>query len=319
MEVLKEFLIFAVGFAVIIKSADLFTSAAESIALFFGIPRVIIGLTIVSLATTMPEFTVSTLASAMGRGSIAVGNAVGSCIVNIGLVLSVAALITSVKFEPRIIKREAVFLVAVSLLVFFFMRDGAVSFGEGVLLCVLLGLYFFYLIKRELAFRSGTQEKKEEGTRDLPVGRSIIKFLIGAAGVVLSAKFAIIPSGVAIAEFFRIPQIVIAISLIALGTSLPELVTAIVASAKKMGELAAGNVLGANILNLLWVLGVSAMIKPLPIDGQTRLVTVPVMIGMSCLVFIFGRINYKLSRLGGLVLLAGYVCYMIYLFKFAYV
>ncbi|MCG2713097.1 MAG: calcium/sodium antiporter [Candidatus Omnitrophica bacterium] len=315
MGIFKDFIILVVGIFVIIKSADLFTSAAEGIALFFKIPRVIIGLTIVSIATTTPEFAVSALSAKMGAGGIALGNATGSCMANIGLILAAAAVIRTLHFDPRLIRQELVFLIGFSVLVFLLMLDGVLGFSDGILLCVLMGAFFSYIILREL------KTKSREGPTQLKsksINKDVVKFIIGSAGVVAAAKYAIIPSGVAIANYFKVPEIVVAVSMIAIGTSLPELVTAVVASLKKMGELAAGNVIGANILNLLWVLGVSSIIRPLNIDSQTKLVTMPLVIGFALLIFLFTRKKLVLQRAHGFILMFLYSGYLLYIIKFAY-
>lgn len=315
MGVYKDFIIFIIGFLVIIKSADFFTCGAEGIARAFRIPRVIIGLTIVSLATTAPEFVISTFSSYIGVGGMAVGNALGSCIVNIGLVLAVAAIIKAVNFNPRVIKQELLFLITVAIILYLLILDGSLTFSDGLFLCFLLTAFFGYVILRGLKSRSQSQQIAPS---DYNLKKDGFKFLIGALGVILSAKYAIIPSGIHIARFLGVPEIVIGLSMVAFGTSLPELVTAVVASVKRMGDLAVGNVIGANILNILWVLGVSSMISPLNIDSQTKTMTMPIVIFITMLMFVFLRTRFRLTRNEGLLLFAIYAGYIFYIFKFAY-
>ena len=321
MGIYKDFIIFLIGILVIIKSADFFTTGAEGIARAFRIPRLIIGLTIVSLATTAPEFTVSTISSSMGVGGMAVGNALGSCLANIGLVLAVAAIIRVISFNPKAIKQELLFLVLAVIILYLLMLDGNLSFGDGLFLCFLLMVFLTYITLREL---KGRRESEEGCKKEIPIQsnynikKDSFKFLIGAAGVVLSAKYAIVPGGIKIAHFLGVPEIVIGLSMIALGTSLPELVTAVVASVKKMGELAAGNVIGSNILNIFWVLGFSSLINPLNIDVQTKTVTMPIIFFITLLMFLFSRTKFKLTRSEGLALFIVYAGYIFYIFKFAY-
>ena len=315
MGIYRDFIIFIIGFFVIIKSADLFTSGAEGIARAFRIPRLIIGLTIVSLATTFPEFTISALSSYMKMGGMAVGNAVGSCLANIGVVLAVAAIIRAISFNPKVIKKELSLLIIAVIIVYLLMLDGNLTFRDGLFLCLLMVSFFTYIILRELKYRKASQEKR---LPNYNIKKDSFKFLIGTFGVILSAKYAIIPSAVNIAHFLKVPEIVIGLSIVALGTSLPELVTAIVASFKKMGELAVGNVIGANILNILWVLGFSSMINPLNIDIQTKNITLPVVFFITVLVFLFARTKFKLTRKEGLILFTIYAGYIFYIFKFAY-
>jgi len=315
MSIYKDFVIFIIGFLVIIKSADLLTNGAEGIARAFRIPRIIIGLTIVSLATTAPEFTISTISSYMKVSGMAVGNAVGSCIANIGLILAIAAIIRPINFNPRVTRQELLFLITAVIILFLIILNNRINLWDGVFLCFLLIVFFIYIILRELKVK---KVSNEEAASNYNIRKDCIQFLIGAIGVVLSAKYAIIPSGINIAHFLKVPEIVIGLSIVALGTSLPELVTAVIASTKKMGELAAGNVIGANILNILWVLGISSLINPLDIDVQTRVITLPVLFFITVFMFLFSRTKFTLSRKEGLILFFIYTGYIFYIFKFAY-
>ncbi len=315
MAIYKDYFLFIIGVLAIIKSADLLTTGAEQIARALQIPRVIMGLTIVSLATTAPEFIVSTISSYMGSDGIALGNALGSCIANIGLILAIAAIIRVVRFPPRVIKQELGFLLAIIAILYTLVLDNKLSFVEGLFLCVLLVAFFAYIVMRELKSRSANTENARPSQVKL---NDIAKFLIGGGGVFFAAKYAIIPSGINIARFLGVPEITIGLSVVALGTSLPELVTAIVASVKRMGSLAAGNIIGANILNILWVLGAASMINPLHVDAQTKFFTLPVVFSLTLIMFLFSRTRLALSRKEGIVLLVAYFSYIFFIFKFAY-
>lgn len=316
MGIYRDFIVLVVGILVIIKSADFFTHGAEGIARIFRIPRLIIGLTIVSIATTAPEFTISTISSYMKSGGIAVGNALGSCIANIGLILGVAAILHPIDFKKRTIRQDIPLLFLVLAIFTLLVVNGELSRLDGAFLVLLLVIFLVFVVIREL--RGRADNKTETGDGGYSIGPCIIKFAIGAAGVILAAKYAIIPSSVNIARFFGVPEVVIGLSMVALGTSLPELTTALVASVKKMGELAVGNVIGANILNILWVLGASSMIRPLGIDPQIKTITIPVIFGITLLMFLFSATKLKISRREGVALLAVYVGYIIYIFNFAY-
>ncbi|MGD9015159.1 MAG: calcium/sodium antiporter, partial [Candidatus Omnitrophota bacterium] len=191
-----------IGFFVIIVSADFFTSGAEGIARAFRIPRIIIGLTIVSLATTAPEFTISTLSSYIRAGGMAIGNAIGSCIANIGLILAIAAIIRTVCLNPRVIKQELLFLIVAVIILYLLILDGNLAFRDGLFLCFLLITFFTYIIFRE--FKTRRIDEKEV-LLDYDLKKDGLKFFVGATGVVLSAKFAIIPSGINIAHFLKVP------------------------------------------------------------------------------------------------------------------
>lgn len=313
---LINILIFIAGILVIIKSADLFTDGAESIARAFKIPRAVIGITIVSLATTAPEFTVSAISSYMGLGGIAVGNALGSCLANIALILAIAVIIKPIRLNPKILKQEMPFLIFLTLILYLLMADNRLGIADGIFMCVLFIVFFIAIVLREIKTKGKYAREK---IADYSIGKDSLKFLIGAIGVVVSAKYAIVPSGVSIANFLGVPEIVIGLTIVAIGTSLPELVTAIVASFKNMGELAVGNVIGANILNILWVLGFSASVRPLAIDAVTRRITMPAVILITILMFLFSRTKFELTRKEGLALLTVYAAYIVYILRFAYV
>lgn len=311
----KDILVFVIGVLVIIKSADLFTGGAEGIACIFKIPRIIIGLTIVSMATTAPELTVSAISSYTGNGGIAIGNALGSCLANIGLILAIAVIIRPINISPGILKREVPFLISILFILYIFIFDNRISRPDGLLLCLLLVVFFAYIVLRELKNKKQSQEEEPAAHT---AWKDILKFAIGAGGVIISAKYAIIPSGINIARFLHVPEVVIGLSFVAVGTSLPELSTAIVASTKNMGELAVGNVIGANILNILLVVGASALIRPLDIDTQIKMITMPVVIGVTLLMFLFSKIRLKLTRFDGVLFFSVYAGYIFYIFKFAY-
>ncbi|MBL7081216.1 MAG: calcium/sodium antiporter [Candidatus Omnitrophica bacterium] len=317
MLIYKDLIIFIIGVLVIIKSADFFTAGAEGIARTFGIPRFIIGLTIVSLATTAPEFTVSVISSYMKLGGIAVGNALGSCLANIGLALALAATMRAINFKTQVLKQDLPFLLGIICLVYFLALNGKITFWNGIFLCALLGVFFIYIILREIKNKKvfNNQDALPAAGTSSGIKKDVFKFLIGAAGVVIAAKYALVSSSVNIARFLGVPNVVIGLSLVAVGTSLPELFTALVASVKKMGGLAAGNIVGANILNLLWVLGVSSLVNPLNIDMQIKKLTLPFLFLITLLMFIFCRTRAKLSRAEGLVLFIIYFGYIFCLFK----
>ena len=333
----KDFIIFLVAIAVIIKSADLFTSGASGLAKALGIPRMIIGLTIISLTTSAPELTVSAISAYISRspsqasiGGMAVGNALGSCIANIGLVLGLAAMIRSIHFQPKLIKLELKFLIGTVLFLFLLMlnfrrglggilKAGTLGFGDGLLLIILLIGSCIYIVRRELRIRrETTNDSNPSPGGKKGIKKEVLKFLIGALGVIASAQYGIVPSGINIARFLGVPEIVIGLSIVSVGTSLPELFTALVASSKRMGDMAAGTVIGSNIVNILLVIGSSSLIAPLSIDSQILKVTMPVMFLLTVLMLIFAKRNFHLARREGGILLLIYSAYLIYLFKVAY-
>lgn len=317
MQLYKDLILFIIGLLVIIKSADLLTSGAEGISRALRIPRIIIGLTIVSLGTTAPELSVSAFSSYMGHTGIAVGNALGSCLANIGLILGIAAIIRPIEFIPKFIKEELLFLLASTAVLYLLISDGRLGLVDGLFLLCLLTAFFAYIFSREM--KTKKQNKQEPvSAGDSGINKSALMFLAGLLGVTLSARYAIIPSAVNFARLLNIPEILIGLTLVAIGTSLPELFTALVASLKKMGDLAVGNIIGANILNILWVLGFSSIINPLSVDLATKRITGPMVFFITLLLLIFTRTRFRLTRKEGLFLLLIYIGYIFYIFKFAY-
>ncbi|MCD5401885.1 hypothetical protein LR013_04790, partial [candidate division NPL-UPA2 bacterium] len=196
------------------------------------------------------------------------------------------------------------------------LEGGTLSFGDGLLLSLLLVGSFLYIVKRELRIR-----KKIVNDSDPPpssIKKDLLEFLIGAVGVIASAKYGIIPSGLNIARFLEVPEVVIGLSMVAVGTSLPELFTVLVAVFKKMGGLAAGTIIGSNIINILWVLGTASLVSPLAIDSQTLQVTMPVMLSFTVVMLLFARSSWRLVRWEGAFLFLVYSAYLVYFFKFAY-
>jgi cation:H+ antiporter len=245
-----------------------------------------------------------------------VGNALGSCIANICLILGLAAVIRKVPLRGSILKRELPFLIFVIPVVFVLGLNGVISKAQGAFLFMLEIAFVVYIVKREGEIRKKDVVEEKQIYRVLK--KDYLKFIFGIAGVVVAARFAIIPGAVGIANRFGVPETVIALSVVAIGTSLPELVTAITASLKNMGDLAAGNVIGANLMNLLCVVGLSALLNPLKIDGQIIAVTLPLVFLISALLFVFSKTGESLSRREGSIFLGIYILYTFYMFMFAY-
>lgn len=316
MGIILDIFLLIAGFLVIIKSADWLTTGAEGIAKYFNIPRVIIGLTVVGFATSAPEFAVSAVASAMSAGGIAVGNAIGSNLANLGLVLGIVALLRPIKFEDSTINEDLPVCVMAMAVFYFAVMDKSLSFTEGALFVLVQCGYYAFVVFRELKRRGPKKVSYNRGEEGF--GRSAGIFLLGLAGVVLSARFAVVPASENIARALGISEIVIGMTVVAVGTSLPELVTAVVASNKGMGDLAAGTVIGSNIFNVFMVLGVSGMIQPLYVDFDTRFVTVPLVLALTVFTFIFAKSGKKMTRGEGGFLLAVYILYTSYLLLTAF-
>ncbi len=311
--IIVDVVLFCVGFFIIIISSNAFVDSARAIALRLGVPTVIVGLTLVSFATTAPEFCTSTLSAYSGDVGISYGNAIGSCIANIALILALAAIARPITFSKEQLRDGIIMLTITSLLVLLAYFGGCLSASDGILLLILLGIFLAFTIKRELKRKNDKQDKIEK--RDLKYPS--ILFALGAIGMVIGSRL-LIRSGSAIALSLGVPEIVIGLTMISVGTSLPELVTAVTAVRKKVSELSLGNIIGANILNTTWVLGTSAIIRPLPVDSQSILFNNPIMILVMVLLVVFISTGSRISKKEGALLFAIYLFYSVALFTFWY-
>ena len=271
-------LLFAAGLVCIIKGGDLFVDAAGWIAEASGIPKFIIGATIVSFATTLPEMLVSVFAALEGNADIAVGNAVGSVTANTGLIMCLSLVCMTCLMERRQFGVKACLLLAAILSLFGFTRDGRLSVAEGLLVLV---IFAGFLAESLISARreQGTELKEDEerpAVSGKTVAGNIVKFVLGAAGIVLGAQL-LIDNGSAIASLLGVPDAIIAATMIAIGTSLPELVTTLTAIRKKESSLSVGNIIGANIMDLTLILPLCSLIlgRPLPVQRQGMLLDIP--------------------------------------------
>jgi len=312
-----QLLVFIVSGFLMIKAASLFVDNATIISFKLNLPKIFIGSTIVSLLTVTPEFIVSVSSNWIGESGVAVGNVVGSCICNIGLILAVGVMIRSIRVGELDVKYRLTFLVGVLVIVYLFMLDRSLGRGEGIALLILL--VFFLVFNYRLAKKSGKTENADQDlTPSIPLRKSVLLFLTGGVLTVLLARYGMVDTGLNIARLLDVSPIVVGLTMLALGTSLPELITSIVSSRKNHGELAMGNVFGANVLNLLFVLGVAVLVRPIPIDEATITFNMPVAIGMAVLMLIFGKTKYTFMRFEGVVLLVAYLLYLVALFFMIY-
>ncbi len=294
-----------VGLALIVGGGDEFVDSACELARRLGVSRAVIGLTLVSFATTLPELATSAMAAAMGSGGVAYGNVVGSCIANIALVLSIAVVAVSIPIE-RDRLREGIAMLALAAAVVVMALDGGISRLEGLLLLLMLGLFLGFLVRRgrgavegELAPREGTPRPRELALR----------FSLGAAGIIVGSRL-LIYAGVGIARWLGVPEAVIGFTLVAVGTSLPELTTAAVSAVKRVPELSLGNIIGANVLDLTWVLGFASALKPVAIGPAEVWFSNLMMLVVVASLLAFMLTGRRLSRWEGVALLALYGFYL---------
>ncbi len=304
MNLTIQIVIFLFTVFIVLKGADLFVNSAVAIAEGMGISKALIGATIVSLATTLPELCVSSFAVLTGHAQVALGNAMGSVVCNIGL-FGFCVLISTIIIKKKILLQQGLIMLASGLLLYLFSQWGIISRSAGIFLLVCFVFYFWFSYKKA--------KEKYQRKKEFALSKNILLFISGAILVVGGSRV-IVLLGIKIATSLGIPELVISASLIALGTSLPELITSLTALVKGHLEISAANIIGANILDILLVVGISATISPLPIEPQTKSLILPMMLLLMFLMLFFGWTKKKYQRWEGMVLFSVYGVFLFLLF-----
>ncbi len=312
MLILYIFLL-VLGMVFLIKGADIFVDGASSVAKRLKVPTLIIGLTIVALGTSLPELAVSVVAAINGKVDMSVGNVVGSNIFNILVVLGLSCIIAPICIDKKILKFELPFLLFVSILLLIASLTGekTITWYYGLIFLVLLVFYICFLI-----FRTKKEEKNENEIVEpkLSVSKSIVSIILGAIGIAIGGEL-VNRSAVYIAGALGMSEQLIALTIVSIGTSLPELVTSLVAAKKHENDIALGNVIGSNTLNVLFILGISGLIHPLSI--QTNLYfDLIFMVAITVILIALSLFAYKkkgLYRISGSILFFTYILYMAYI------
>jgi len=307
-------LILPAAFMLLARSADLFVGSSVALARRFGIPKLVIGIVLVSFATTAPELSVSLMAALADRPEMALGNAVGSVICNAGLGLALAALLApaAIPVLPLVLRTSGLFSLGIGALIFLFvMFDYSLSGWEGF---VLLALYGGYMVRLYRMHRAGQMKEPlpagvEAAVEHLPLLKTGVFFVLGLAGIIVASRFIVI-SATTIARSLGVPESIIALTLVALGTSIPEVATCVTASRKGHGAIAVGNIIGANILNICWVAGASSLANALTVSRREVFFMFPVMLVMMLAMLLLIRRGHDLRRSDGAVLLALYIGYL---------
>lgn len=299
------YVLLVVGFVLLIKGADFFVEASSSIAKTLRVPSIIIGLTIVAFGTSMPELAVSTTASLAGNNEIAVGNVIGSNIFNLLVVLGACGAIRPFAVQLRWDYAASVGVAAA--LFFMIVGDHFVSRTEAIILLVLFVIFVAMTVRDALINRT---EEEEEYKSITPL-RCVIYIVGGLAAIVCGGDL-VVECAKEIALALGMSQTLVGLTVVALGTSLPELVTSVVASRKGENGLALGNVIGSNIFNILMVLGASAAVKPVPVNGLA-VVDAACLIVFSLITWLLCRSKLRISRMEGLIMLGMYTVYLIYI------
>ncbi len=297
-----------IGFALLIWSADTFTDNGAKVARIFNISPLIIGLLIFGFGTSAPEMLVSGLAAYDGHPELSIGNAFGSNIFNIGLVLATTAIIYPVTVEKAVLKKEWVFLFVSSLIAGFLLMDGFLSFVDGLILLALLLLFLIYVFNESKKGNSIEIEPYEESIDNQEKGKTWLLLLISLIILVSSAKL-VVWGGTNLALAFGVSDLIIGLTVVALGTSLPELAVAISSALKRQHQMIIGNIIGSNLFNTLGVLAIPGLILPFQIPTEVMSRDYIYMITLTLLILILS-IKLKINRYGGLILLAILASYL---------
>ena len=307
------------GFVFVVWGADRFVTGAAAVARNLGVAPLIIGLTIVGFGTSAPEMLVSAVAAWEGNPGLGIGNALGSNITNIGLILGVTALIAPLDVHSGTLRREFPVLLVIMLLTLIFLMDGELGRLDGLLLLAGMGLMVYWMVVLGLRSRGGDPISKEydaEIPAGMPMGRALFWLAVGLAVLLASSKV-LVWGAVAIAHHFGVSDLVIGLTIVAIGTSMPELAASVMSALKHEHDVAIGNVIGSNMFNLLAVLGLPGVIRPGEVPPEALSRDYPVMIGMTLALYATafgvggrGRIN----RWEGALLLAGFIGYEAYLY-----
>jgi cation:H+ antiporter len=310
-----------IGFALLIWSADKFVLGASNTARGFSISPLIVGVVIVGLGTSAPEMLVSSMAALEGNTGLAIGNAIGSNITNVGLMLGLTALFYPLHIHSKLLKREMPALLAIMAISYFLLWDQYLSFFDGLLLLIMMFAMLGFTVweAKSNGDDSLPQEILDELPEEISKGAAIKWLIIGIVVLIASSRL-LVWGAVEVAEYFKVSDLIIGLTIVAIGTSLPELATTIAAARKKEFDLAVGNIIGSNMFNILGVMALPGLIHANSFDAAVLTRDYPVMIALSFALLLFsiawrkGKLGV-LGRVEGALLLAGYVAYMVWLYK----
>lgn len=312
-----QILIFLTGLVILYFGAEWLVKGAASVALRYGIRPLVVGLTVVALGTSMPEFVVNFFAALDNEDSLALGNIVGSNICNIALILGMSALVVPIRVTPGTLRKEYPIMMFVMVVFYVVALDGLISKFDGLLLVGGLVAFLLFLVfdarrhTRSLNSAETTAEVDESDV-EAPGWKKALLVIGGILFLAVGARM-MVHAAVTIAGAFGIHPVVVGLTIVAIGTSLPELAASLVSAAKREGDMSVGNVLGSNLLNVLFVVGLVALIRPLRVDAEAITLHFPVMLAFGLLLLPLAWTQYRITRLEGCVLLAGFAGYLTYL------
>ncbi|MDD2907146.1 MAG: calcium/sodium antiporter [Candidatus Gracilibacteria bacterium] len=313
------YILFLIGFVILIKGADLLVSGASSIALKFKIPAIVVGLTIVAFGTSTPELAVNMFSALDGKTDLAIGNILGSNIANILLILGVSSIIYPLRAQVSTIFKEIPFALLGVIILLLMANDVLIDGGASNIISRIDGFVFigFFIVFLYYTFciakTADSKSNEDEGISEMAVGKSILFIIIGLTGLTLGGKW-IVDGAVVIAKGFGLSEAVIGLTVVAVGTSLPELATSVVAAMKKQTDIAIGNVVGSNIFNVFWILGLTSIIKPLPFSASSNIDTL-MAIFATLILFLIMFIGKKsvIEKWQGILMIMMYFTYIGYL------
>lgn len=314
------FAVLIVSFAILFKSAAFFVEGASGVAKALNISKMVVGIVLVGMATTAPEFGASVIAAILGHPEIALGNAIGSVICDDGVALALAAIVApaAIMINCRILKTAGLFLISIDILAYLLARNGTIGRIEGLVFIIILCLYFILILRKQRYSFSkddkGIDNLGGKGENAAPLKTALLKksvylFAVGIVGVILTCR-AVIWASVHIAEYFSISKAIIGLTIIAIGTSLPEISTCVTAALKGEGEIAVGNIIGADILNILWIIGVSSIANPIKVELKVINFAFPFMILIVITMLVAMRIGCRLGKMKGFLLFGLYLLYL---------
>ena len=312
-------LFLVIGFVFLVKGADIFVEGSSSIAKKFKVPSIIIGLTIVAMGTSLPEAAVSVTASIANKNALAVSNVIGSNIFNLMMVIGVCAIMTPVAVNKATLKRDFPFSVICAILLLILGVIGPMSLGhaDGVIFLILFAGFIGLMIRSAMkASKEGNAIASEEieaaeEIQIMPVWKSLLFIVIGAVGIILGGDV-VVDSASNIAAKFGMSQTLIGLTIVSVGTSLPELVTSIVAARKNEVDMALGNAIGSNVFNILFVLGIAGAISPMAFLNE-NVIDIVILLVFSLIVWLFAWTKKEIKRGEGLIMVLLYVLYVVYI------
>ena len=301
------YVLLIIGFFLLIKGADYFVEGSSAIAKLLKVPSVVIGLTVVAMGTSAPEAAVSVTAGLSGSNAIALSNIIGSNLFNLVLIVGICAVLAPFVIDMNIIKRDFPIAIGSTILLLFFLRDHYLARAEGLTLLLLMAIYLSYTVIS--ALRNPIDIDIQE--RYLPLHTSLIYIILGLIAIIFGGDM-VVDNAVKIAESFGLSETLIGLTIIAIGTSLPELVTSITASRKGESGLAIGNVVGSNIFNVMFILGLSSTVHPIAAQ-PVAVIDVTICIVLTVIIYVFCSIRKKMGRFMGTLCIAAYAAYSIYI------